>query len=364
MAAIAETRMKLATMPESESGCSDAQFGGPSSTSDTVTDDLNISSTLVSILIPCYNAEDFIGQCIESALAQSWPEKEIIVIDDGSTDRSLDVIRSFEGSIRWETGPNRGGNSARNRLLALSRGAWLQYLDADDYLQPKKIQGQMQFAAMHPQAEVICSPVMSEKYENGKPARQEGWLPPQRDPWIMLARQRMPQTGGSLWRRSVLIRVGGWRVEQRIDQEFELYVRLLQAGANFAFFDECLAVWRDGERPTRLSMRLREARDPNRLLILDEMEFFLRDRSELTSERHQAINDARHQIARRMWGKNPTGALEVMRTVAKSDAAYYPSESVESPAAYRLVYGVFGFKATQQIADCRRKVRSVIGRSK
>ena len=76
----------------------------------------------VSILIPCYNAERWIAQAIESALAQTWSEKEIIVVDDGSTDHSLEVIRQFDGRIWWETGPNRGGNVARNRLLELARG--------------------------------------------------------------------------------------------------------------------------------------------------------------------------------------------------------------------------------------------------
>ena len=57
----------------------------------------------VSILIPCYNAERWIAQAIESALAQTWLEKEVIVVDDGSTDCSLEVIKSFGDRIRWET---------------------------------------------------------------------------------------------------------------------------------------------------------------------------------------------------------------------------------------------------------------------
>src|SRR5438128_899411 len=100
---------------------------------------------LVSILIPCYNAERWIGEAISSALAQTWSEKEIIVVDDGSTDGSLQQIRKFDGLVRWETGPNRGGNAARNRLLELAKGEWLQYLDADDYLLPDKIAKQMEF---------------------------------------------------------------------------------------------------------------------------------------------------------------------------------------------------------------------------
>ena len=76
-------------------------------------------STLVSILIPVYNAERWIEQTIESALSQTWPAKEVIVVDDGSTDRSLQIIKRFAGRVRWEAGPNRGSNAARNRLLAL-----------------------------------------------------------------------------------------------------------------------------------------------------------------------------------------------------------------------------------------------------
>ena len=89
---------------------------------------------LVSILIPCYNSERWIGYAIESALGQTWPNKQLIVLDDGSTDDSLNVIRRYESHLRWETGQNRGGGYARNRLLEMASGEWVQYLDADDYL--------------------------------------------------------------------------------------------------------------------------------------------------------------------------------------------------------------------------------------
>ena len=99
---------------------------------------------LVSIVIPCYKAELWIGEAIRSALNQSYSPVEVIVVDDGSTDRSLEVIKSFGDKIRWETGPNRGGDCARNCGLALSTGEYIQFLDADDYLLPGKIERQMQ----------------------------------------------------------------------------------------------------------------------------------------------------------------------------------------------------------------------------
>ena len=110
---------------------------------------------LVSILIPCFNAERWVAQTIESALSQTWLEKEVILVDDGSKDASLAIIKTFGDRIRWVSGPNRGSNVARNRLLELAHGDWLQYLDADDYLLPEKIARQMEFIAANPAADVI-----------------------------------------------------------------------------------------------------------------------------------------------------------------------------------------------------------------
>lgn len=149
---------------------------------------------LVSILIPCFNAEPWIGECIESALAQTWPEKEVIVVDDGSTDGSLDIVRRFGDRIRWESGLNRGGNAARNRLFELARGEWLQYLDADDYLKPAKVQRQAEFAALHPDCEIIINPVILERQEGNHRVWIETRIPDPRDPWILLALWQLPQT--------------------------------------------------------------------------------------------------------------------------------------------------------------------------
>ena len=76
---------------------------------------------LVSILIPCFNAERWVAQAIESALAQTWPEKEVIVVDDSSTDGSLAVNWRFGNRIRWETSQKGGPKDGRGRLLEKSR---------------------------------------------------------------------------------------------------------------------------------------------------------------------------------------------------------------------------------------------------
>lgn len=95
---------------------------------------------LVSIVIPCYNAKDFLVETLESALAQTYSHTEIIVIDDGSTDGTARLIRSYTGRVNAEFGPNRGVSAARNRGTTLARGEFIQYLDADDLLVPDAIE--------------------------------------------------------------------------------------------------------------------------------------------------------------------------------------------------------------------------------
>jgi glycosyltransferase involved in cell wall biosynthesis len=102
---------------------------------------------LVSILIPAYNAERWIAETIRSALKQTWRNKEIIVVDDGSTDGTLAIARRFEPKgVRVVTQPNQGAAAARNTASSLSRGDYIQWLDADDLLSPDKVAHQMQAA--------------------------------------------------------------------------------------------------------------------------------------------------------------------------------------------------------------------------
>jgi glycosyltransferase involved in cell wall biosynthesis len=102
---------------------------------------------LVSILIPAYRAEAFIGETIRFALEQTWPNKEIIVVDDGSPDRTFEVAKRFaSGSVKVLQQENGGAPSARNRALTLAQGTYIQWLDADDLIHPDKLRLQLEGA--------------------------------------------------------------------------------------------------------------------------------------------------------------------------------------------------------------------------
>jgi glycosyltransferase involved in cell wall biosynthesis len=308
--------------------------------------------TLVSILIPCYNAKRWIAQAIESALAQTWPETEVIVVDDGSSDGSVDVIRQFGDRIHWEAGPNRGGNAARNRLLELSRGTWLQYLDADDYLLPDKIADQMRFVAGRPETDIVFGPWIMEHWSETESRRVLLEIHDPSDLWVLLARWWLPQTGGPLWRRDAIADVGGWKVDQPCCQEYELYLRLLIAGRRFSFHPTAGAVYRQWSDET-VCKRDKPETLRRRLEITKRAEDALREQHQLTPARLRALNQGRFESARQAWLTNPRLAAEIIAGVRESEPAFVPG-GIAAPLHYRVMYRLFGFRAAEGMATVKR----------
>src|SRR5688572_9339592 len=128
-----------------------------------------MNTPLVSIIIPCFNGKNFVGEAILSALSQNYSNKEVIVVDDGSTDGGLQEIRSFGNAIRWESGPNRGGCVARNRGIELAEGEFIQFLDADDALFSRKLEIQVPISVARPDGIVYCDHIAIWEDSNHEP---------------------------------------------------------------------------------------------------------------------------------------------------------------------------------------------------
>lgn len=312
----------------------------------------------VSILIPCHNAERSVGYAVESALAQSHPDKEVIALDDGSTDESFEVLSEFGDRIRLERQDNAGGGKTRKRLLELSSGDWLQYLDSDDYLLPDKIAGQVAFLDDHADVDVVYGPVLLEQ-EDG--TLQLLPIPEPHDPWVLLARWFLPQTGAPLWRRSAITAVGGWRADQPMCQEHELYLRLLAADRVFAYCDVAGAIYRQQPAGTVSTTDPAETRR-RRLAITAELEQFLADQSRLTPERLAAVQQSRFEIARTEWHTDRARARALVAEAAKKAPGFVPSGAA-FPFAYRWLYRLFGFSCAETVADWRRALTAARGRS-
>lgn len=314
-------------------------------------------SPFVSILIPCFNAERWIGQAIESAIAQTWPRKEVIVVDDGSTDQSLDIIKSFGDRIRWDAGPNRGGNAARNRLLEMAEGDWLQYLDADDYLMPDKIASQVVGLRTHPGVDVLFGPVTIEWHHDDAIRVTQMPIPEPHDPWRLLALWHLPQTGAPLWRKSALEDVGKWLTNQPCCQEHELYLRLLMAGKHLTFYPASGAVYRRFSNGS-LSTRAPDLVRCERLKIEKRIEDHLTAIGALTPQRQAAINQARFEMARSVWNEDRSQARAILATIVGIDS--FQPNGPTAPLLYRLAYRLFGFEMAERIAMLKRAIAPLI----
>src|SRR6266480_3276045 len=106
-------------------------------------------AALVSIIIPCYNQADFLSEAIESALEQTYTNREVLVVDDGSRDSTPQVAAAYAG-VRYIRQENSGVSAARNAGVTQSRGEYLVFLDADDRLLPKALEIGVGSLRQHP----------------------------------------------------------------------------------------------------------------------------------------------------------------------------------------------------------------------
>ena len=205
---------------------------------------------LVSILIPAYNAEEWIGAAITSALGQTWRHKEIIVVDDGSTDGTLAVVRQFESSeVRVVTQRNQGAAAARNKAFSLSRGDYIQWLDADDLLSPDKVAHQMQAAGQARDGwTLFSSPWASFRYRPAKGKFIPTRLWSDLDPTEWLTRKwegnLHMQTATWLVSRELTEVAGPWDARLLGDDDGEYFFRVINASNGIRFVPQSRVYYR------------------------------------------------------------------------------------------------------------------------
>ncbi len=179
------------------------------------------------------------GEAVESALLQSYPKVEIVVVDDGSTDGSQQVVSRFSGRIRIVKQDNQGGGAARNRGIREAAGSWIQLLDADDLLDRDKIARQLSLASKYPNDIVYCD------YRRvSSDGRVDESLSSPRvdedDAVVFILKHYGITTSTPIHSRERLLRVDGFREALPCSQERDLHLRLACAGHGFRFLAEKL----------------------------------------------------------------------------------------------------------------------------
>lgn len=263
---------------------------------------------MISVIIPCYNCEAFIRRSVGSVLSQSFQDYELLLIDNGSTDGTLQILHEYRerypGSVSVLQESSKGGSHARNKGLKYARGKWLQFLDADDELSPYKLASQFALAE-DSDADVVVGDYVQKLYVKKK--CYELIHHANRSVWKGLILSELGKTSSNLWKRSALLKVGGWNTNQTSSQEYELMFRLLQNNAYVVFDSAVLTIVHYGVNsvskssdPERLTRILQ-----NRINLRMKIRDYLASTRYLTKEVDQLIDTYIYQELKTNYRKVP-----------------------------------------------------------
>jgi glycosyltransferase involved in cell wall biosynthesis len=310
-------------------------------------------TSLVSVVISCHNAEAWIGEAVDSCLGQTYSCLEVIAVDDGSTDGSASILRSYGEQIRWIGGPNRGGNHARNQGLALAQGEYIQFLDADDYLLPEKIERQVAFLE-ESGADVVYGDWRHQFHEAGGSSRLGA---------IELAGHRADTLESLLagwWvanhafllRRQVVLDGGGWDESFSAGQDRDFITTLALNGADIRYQPGCYSVYR------RYGNVTVSTSDPVRWLanhqrVLEKAELALAATDRLSPRYRRALAASYFRIARSYYDTDRAA----YRRLLDRTLALWPGFRPEESAFYNTASRLFGFAFADRLASYKRRVR-------
>ena len=207
---------------------------------------------LVSILIPAFNAEKWIRDCVKSALAQTWSCKEIIIVDDGSRDATLEIARSYSSpDVRVASQDHRGASVARNRALSLAQGDYIQWLDADDLLAPDKIARQLEGTEPGHSSRLLFSGAWGKFYHCPKRSRfipTSLWEDLEPAEWLFRKAEQNLWMAIESWlvSRRLTEMAGPWNETLFRDNDGEYFCRVLSCSSGIRFIREARCFCRTG----------------------------------------------------------------------------------------------------------------------
>ncbi len=188
---------------------------------------------LVSAIVPNFNYSSFLEECLDSIIAQDYPNLEVIVVDDGSTDDSLELLKKFESKVTIISQSNQGVSAARNRGILESKGEFIALVDSDDYWEPTKISKQM-MELQRTQSDLVYSGVDLVSPDGGE---KVGVLRPEYSGDCSEMYRRYPARAivllgcsNALFRRSVLGKSGLFDIRLSISADWDFFRRYCDHG--------------------------------------------------------------------------------------------------------------------------------------
>ena len=300
----------------------------------------------ISVIIPCYNVETYIEEGLLSVLNQTHPAREIICIDDGSTDNTIKIIRNLQEKFPnkiylYLNEKNRGATYTRNRGLAIAKGDFIQFFDADDILLPDKFEHQIKIIS-----ECSYSPdiIVNDFQRKNIDGTIETYTFPADDPWCGLLEGRLGVTTSNLYRRENVIAVRGWTEELLSSQEYDLMFRMLVAGSLVLFDTKIISYNRE-----RISGSITKS-DPSgkwiRFINLRERIYhYLSANSMLKPERLESFRKIMFDSIRILYKYNKKEAIKLHQKYIQQIKINEPTLSTSKK--YLSVYNIFGFRIAE-----------------
>jgi len=220
--------------------------------------------------MPAFQAEASLGAAVQSMLQQTFADWELIIVDDGSTDATLEIARDCaaqDNRIRVFTHENRGASAARNTGLAEARGAWIGFLDSDDWFDPAFLASLIKVSERHPDAGVVyCDFAL---VDSQGAIQEEQRVPDLSDAFAVLARQCALSVHCALTRADIMRMAGTFDASLAINEDWDLWQRIARTGAVFKGIREILAFY--VTRPNSLSRRKVEALATDGVEVIERM---------------------------------------------------------------------------------------------
>ncbi|EDM37131.1 Glycosyl transferase, family 2 [Pedobacter sp. BAL39] len=215
----------------------------------------NIPQPLVSICIPAFNASEYIAGTLDALLAQTHQHLQIIIVNDHSTDHTMEVINSYlqrEPRIKCYQNNGHGAAAARNMAFTKSKGSYIKFFDADDLLNPEAIEQQVALLKKHP--ECIISGRWGrfiKDLSTFKMADEPVWQDMNGVDWIVRSwekAQNMTQPGIFMLPRNLVLRSGLWNESLSLNDDLEFYTRLILNAEKVIFCQHAMLYYRSGIR--------------------------------------------------------------------------------------------------------------------
>lgn len=308
---------------------------------------------LVSVIIPCFNAERWVREAVQSCLDQTYGNVEVIVVDDGSIDQSLEILHSFGSKIKVEAGPNQGGNHARNRGFALSSGAYVQFLDADDYLLPQKLEHQVHFLT-ETGADVVYGDWRHRHHlPDGSDYLQDVAVSgEQTDVLESLLSGWWVSPACLLFTRQTVVGSGGWDEKLAAAQDKDFFISVALSGADIRYQPGCESIYRRYGNVTVSTSHHQRWLDNNRV-VLEKAESALRASDRLNVEYRGALAAGFFTLARGYYDSDRAQHRELLRKALALNPALRPQET----KLYNITQRICGFTVAEKLAGMKRQMK-------